>query len=400
VTRRPAIVDRLAHLAGDAEPPPLDEIGARRIVERAIAAPASSPVLRSPKWAMVVAAAACVVVIAWLVSRTTGPREPELLHFALPTGDRLVGLPGTRFDVEKLEASERRLRLASGTVLCEVAHLAAGQRFQVTTAHLVATAKGTVFSVETDAAHSRVRVFDGTVEVVQAGAPHLLPAGATWDSRAGSAVFALERPRALAADIAAAIDRREPVRAAAAPPVAVVAPAPAVPVETVAPVREAPRIDTEPVRRLLSRARAALSVGHFDEALAIVYRAKARGKLAGTWWVVMGDALRGLGRVAEAADAFDVAAGELSGSDAIESMYSASYLRFHDLHDATAALASLGASVDAAGSPLEERGLGLRAQILDALGRHAEARAVAERYLARFPTSDLQTLMSDLIHRP
>ena len=47
----------------------------------------------------------------------------------------------------------------------DVAHVIVGQRFEVVTDQLVATAKGTVFSVEADGRSSRVRVYEGVVEV-------------------------------------------------------------------------------------------------------------------------------------------------------------------------------------------------------------------------------------------
>lgn len=132
------------------------------------------------------------------------------------------------------------------------------------------------------------------------------------------------------------------------------------------------------------------------DALAIAQRVAARGPLTGVWWQLEGDALRGLGRFAEAANAFDAAAEAFTGREHVEAGYTAAYVRFHDLHDAQTALASLDlAKTD--GSALEERGLGLRAQILVALGRHAAARDVATRYLRKFPKADLATYMRTLL---
>ncbi|MEO8842208.1 MAG: hypothetical protein ABI591_05345 [Kofleriaceae bacterium] len=123
-----------------------------------------------------------------------------------------------------------------------------------------------------------------------------------------------------------------------------------------------------------------------------------RRQLAATrtaWWQVVADAQRGLGHTADAATAYDRAAHELTGIDRSEAGYSAAYLRHHDLHDDQAALASLDAAKsDAAGSPLEERALGLRAQVLVALGR--DARPTAKTYLAHFPHADLRAYMLSL----
>ena len=123
-------------------------------------------------------------------------------------------------------------------------------------------------------------------------------------------------------------------------------------------------------------------------------QAAERGAWDGAWWQLVGDASRGLGRAADAADAFDHAAHELTGVERGEAGYSAAYLRFHDLLDGERALASLDASeADADGAPLEERASGLRVQILVALGRHDAARAHAAHYLEHFPNADLRAYM-------
>jgi hypothetical protein len=151
---------------------------------------------------------------------------------------------------------------------------------------------------------------------------------------------------------------------------------------------------------MLARARGHIAAGRFAEALAVVEAVSHHGPLDGAWDVVQGDGLRGLGRAGAAADAYIVAASKLSGVERIEVGYAAAYLRFHDLHDADGALAALMlAAPDAAGSPLEERGLALHVQILAALGRSVEARPLAQRYLERFAHSDLAGDMRTLLAR-
>jgi tetratricopeptide (TPR) repeat protein len=159
-----------------------------------------------------------------------------------------------------------------------------------------------------------------------------------------------------------------------------------------APSELPPAPAVESLEAILSRARAHVAAKRFSEALDDIKRATARGAHGAEWSLVEADALRGSGRAADAANAFDGAAQALAGAARVDAAFSAAYLRFHELRDARGALASLDvATLD--GSPLEERGLGLRAQILASLGRRSEARAIAKRYLEKFPRGGLRTYM-------
>ncbi len=452
-TRSPiGLVDELGRLASRAEPPSLDEGDARRLIERAMWSPPKPHAARRPYgWAIASAAIAAALVL-WLVPRASV--EPNLSRVTLPTGDRLVGVAGARFDVERLDAADRRLRVRGGTVLFDVAHVVAGQRFSVATDQLVVTAKGTVFSVEADARVSRVRVYEGSVEVAQAGTTHALAAGGVWDSSTGAIEPNVQPPAVLADSVETVIRDRasSPITATAAAPIVATAaasidavptatsstapavatpapsaastvPAPAIPAAPglaiaarapppaalsahapeAAPTGEArsptdaPPASDSPVELFL-RARAEVAAGKLDEALATAKLAAARTPLSGPWWRIVADALRGLGRAAEAADAFDHAARDLTGADRVEAGYSAAYVRFHDLHEAEPALTSLTVSgADVEGSALEERALGLRVQIVVALGHRDDARPLAARYLARFPHADLGAYMRTLV---
>ncbi len=399
------VVAELARLAADAEPPALDELTARRMVERATASAVHvAPRRRSPlRW---LPALALAMVAAGAVGWWLRPvRAPELLHVALPTGDRLVGLEGTRFDLARLEPADRRVVLHGGTLLADVAHVVPEQHFEIATAHLTAIAKGTVFSVEAEPRRSRVIVYEGVVDVVQDGGHHVVPAGGVWSSDTAILAAAPEQPRVLAADITEAIARRaHAVTLAAAPlvPVPAPPPPPAPPPHPVAhvtvPHSPPPPPAPEPsLDAMLADARTALAAGKLDDALAIAQRAAARGAQAGAWRVLTADALRGLGRADDAATAYEQAARELAGSDAIEAGYSAAYLRFKELKDPTAALAVIEATQpDAAGSPLEERGLALHVAILEALARKGDAKPLAQRYLEHFPQGELRVEMQQL----
>jgi len=83
---------------------------------------------------------------------------------------------------------------------------------------------------------------------------------------------------------------------------------------------------------------------------------------------------------------------------AAQAGYLASFIRLRRLGDAPGALAALDATgADSAGSPLAERATALRARALDRMGRGAEARAVALRYLARYPGGGMAAWMRRLV---
>ena len=85
-----------------------------------------------------------------------------------------------------------------------------------------------------------------------------------------------------------------------------------------------------------------------------------------------------------------IAARDLAGTERAEAGSWAAYIGSTISDEPVIALTSLIASrADEQGSPLEERALGLHAEILTALGRKHEAHDVAQHYLARFPQADL-----------
>jgi hypothetical protein len=425
-----ALVVRLGRIAGRAEPPTIDDGDVRRWIDRAVRA---EPVVRRSRAWIAAVAFATVFGVWWIMPRASAP-VANVLEMRLPTGDHLVGVAGAKFEVEQVLPAHRRIQLHGGVVMFDVAHVVAGQRFEVVTDQLVATAKGTVFSVEADALRTRVRVYEGVVEVEQAGELHALIAGAVWDSATEQTEIAMVRPPALAKSIdgalrdrARTIETSAPIASAtpavptitsapdvapASPPRAANRPVPTKPtkieareptpaIATDTPPAAAWSTDSVPLEQLsldqlLATARADLKTGKLADALAAAQLAAQRSPWTGAWWQVAADAERGLGHTAEAAIAYDRAAHELTGSDRSEAGYSAAYLRHHDLHDDKAALASLDAAkVDATGSSLEERALGLRAQILVALGR--DARPTAKIYLAHFPHADLRAYMRSLL---
>lgn len=145
----------------------------------------------------------------------------------------------------------------------------------------------------------------------------------------------------------------------------------------------------------LASARADITSGQF--AAALVKSDAAPHPLTGAWLLLRSDALRGLGKNRDAADALLAASALLEGTAQTEAAYSAAYLRFHDLKDSDGALAALAAAdVDVSGSMFEERGLALHVEILVANGKRADAKPLAQRYLEHFPRGELRSLMHQL----
>jgi tetratricopeptide (TPR) repeat protein len=99
-----------------------------------------------------------------------------------------------------------------------------------------------------------------------------------------------------------------------------------------------------------------------------------------------GDALRSLGRIEEAADAYRRAVGELPPPRRQQAGFLEARLRSGELGDPEGALSALRrAGVTAAGSPLRERAMALEAQLHHRLGNTMELRAVAAAYLGDYP---------------
>lgn len=118
---------------------------------------------------------------------------------------------------------------------------------------------------------------------------------------------------------------------------------------------------------------------------------RARSEAAARGWTLLeADALRALGRYQDAANRYDRLASRGNGTAAFE----AAQLRFQRLDDPGGALGSLQAAP--APAALEERRLGLEARLLVRLGRSADARALAERYLERHPEGGLARWMTEL----
>lgn len=414
-------VDQLLERARRAEPDALDDMTSRRMIERALASRGDVVVeeqaRRGGRWAFV-AAAAAVAALAWLVWPRASVEPVAPMEVSLSTGDRLVGTDGARFDLERIEPADRRVRLRAGVMLFDVARVVAGQHFVVATGDLEVTATGTVFQV--DARGPSVRVWQGSVSVAMHGHEVArMRAGESWGDELATelpvlvaaehaaahlesaqiASARIESPQIASAQIAtperakpAELEKRTDVEAAR-------------PVEK--PAHDVRRVETPPddARRIempaidarssdtdmLAAAKADIAAARYADALAVVDAAHGT---SAAWKLVEADAARATSDTQRAADAYDAAAKLLTGDDHLEAAYAAAYLRWKNLHDADGALASLGDVPH--GATLEERALALQLQILHGAKRDTDARPVAARYLAAFPHGDLRALAKKL----
>lgn len=388
---------RLLALAARAEPPPQSPTDARRMVRQALIAAAGRRKADSERAAFrfalaALAAAALIAAYVRLSPQAAEPRRVEVapvratpLRMQLPSRDQLVATPGAQFELASADpGGERRVELHDGAVAFDVAELAAGQRFVVVTRHLRVSVRGTVFSVAVGAMRTEVRVYEGAVAVATAAGERMLRAGESYASDGSSVRQDDAAP--LQREAAAMAARR--MRAAVVPKAAARPAAPAVPGEAAAERRrERDRDAQAQAEDDLARVRAWLHEGLADRALAAARRASVRATAnRGEWLLLQADALRSLGRAAEAALTYRRAGQVLSGELRTQAGFKAAELFLRAQDDASAALAVLDDyAVDAPGSALRERGLLLRIDALRRLG--APIAEIAARYLADYPDS-------------
>ncbi|AKF10549.1 FecR family protein [Sandaracinus amylolyticus] len=331
-------------------------------------------------------AIAAIALLAWTPEKAR--RETvahEIVELTLPTGDRLATTGDARFEVRSAERA-RRIHLAQGAAMFDVAPLGPGSSFEVSTPHAIVAVRGTVFVVEVGARATSVRVYEGHVEVRARGERLALHAGDHVHRDA-----ATQRSARLERRAREAADRRARVARIAAPePDADQAHASDPPAASPRPratrrahpttTRAEPAID--PTERR-DAARAHLLQGDPAAALAALPPPPERD---GEWTLLEADALRALGRDAEAAHTYERAARTLPPGLARSAGFLAAELYLRRLHDPARALAALDASrVDAEGTALRERALVLRAEAQLASDRRTELTETARRYLDAYP---------------
>lgn len=428
-------IDLLAEAAraelpdGDADLP--------RMVETAMWAARARRVALRRRIAAGLAVAAAAVLALGATRLLSGSGATDLATVALPGGDRLVAA-GASFEVREEAGRDRSVALERGQVLFDVSPARGARAFTVVTPHLTARVRGTVFTVSVSGERSRVRVYEGEVDVERGGgATESLGDGASFDSategpiteddtvealrreatraatrrgleaRRVRAVASLEREAAAETEPgdegAPGDDREAGAATATEAPVAAAGPGVEGRGRTEIPRGEAEPADddreaAEPAGApTLAQARAWLLAGEYDRVVAAAPVARASGGDAGAWLMLEADALRARGDGRHAATTYDRAARALSPSRATQAGYLAATLH-GAAGDPAAGIASLDTSrADQPGSPLHERALALRVDLLARLGRTAEARTAARAYLLRFPSGGARERLADLV---
>lgn len=400
-------LDRLLAEARRLEPEPIDEETLDRTVARAALAGRARHrawVRRRAILAMALGAAAAAAALHFALQPSTpsAPTAParvathepaaattprERTDLALPTGDRLLAEEGARFHVEMATDRERRIRLSHGSMLFDVQPLEGG-RFTVRTPTAEVVVLGTVFTVTTGPEGTVVRVYEGRVEVrhhdrvdhVTAGEHATVEADRAPDRDAESPVAA---PDPLATEARRAARSRHPVTLSPVPAPASTA--------TARPRRPAaPLPAPEPA---IGDVRSWIAEGQAPRALAEARRHVDRGELD-PWLLLEADALRALGRNDEAADAYGRASERLPSPRAEQAGFASARLR----RAPELALRALDTGrVTEPGSPLRERGLALRVDLLGRLGREGERRRAAEAYLDAYPGGSRAPSMQGLL---
>lgn len=337
--------------------------------------------------------------VAQRVAPTLATPAPERTDFELPTGDRLLAAEGARFRVELATESERRVRLDSGSMLFDVQPLDGG-RFCVSTPRAEVIVLGTVFTVTSDREGTLVRVYEGRVEVHDDTGVQRIRAG--QHARVGVTADPLDRDP-LATEARRAANRRRPVAHAPPPadPIAARDPTPRAPRPRPAPQDPAPHeaadeeslvpATPDDVRGWIVAGRAARAL---DEA-----RAHVDAEDLDPWLMLQADAERALGQHAAAARTYARAARVLPSPRAEQAGFASARLS----RSPTLALQALElGGVTAAGSPLRERGLAMRADLLGRLGRGPERARAAREYLASYPdgsrATDMRAIVGDSNH--
>lgn len=336
--------------------------------------------------------------------------EPSRTDLELPTGDRLLAAEGARFRVELATSRERRIRLTSGSMLFDVRRLPGG-RFRVTTPGADVLVLGTVFTVTTGDEGTVVRVYEGRVSVRDRSGARVLRAGQHADIGTPTA-----SPDPLAPEAERAAARRASEPEARARPLHRPAPhrpthSASAPEPPTGPASDDPALDdgasedpssedpaeaaTPTVEAITPReAHGWIVNGQGQRALDEARRHVDGGDLD-PWLMVEADALRSLGRRQEAADAYARAASALPSPRAEQAGFASARLR----PAPELALRALDAGhVTAPGSPLRERGLALRADLLGRLGRLEAQRDIAREYLRSYPQGSRAESMTELVH--
>jgi hypothetical protein len=284
---------------------------------------------------------------------------PGLRVQTLRAGHLLTATADARYRVER-GADGTAIELDRGSMLFDVQPLLPSERFVVSTPDGQVRVVGTVFAVEVSAHGTRVEVFEGRVRVELAGRTLELSEGERVGRTGGGIAALREQGR-----IAAAARRGAPTDGPGA--------------------RRAEPMADEPSEGAvgIDVARGWIANGEPERALEAAREPAAED--AG-WQLVYADALRALGRVAEAADTYDAVAQRSEGVERSQYGFLAAQIRMRRLDDPRGALVSLElAEVTHSSSPLRERGLALEVEAHYELGDRRRFEERARVYLEAYP---------------
>jgi len=310
------------------------------------------------------------------------PAEPDpsemedRTDLELPTGDRLRASRGAHFRVDSATLAERRIRLLSGAMLFDVRPSARGH-FHVETSDAQITVVGTVFTVSAEPSGTIIRVYEGRVEVTHGDTRELIRAGESMSVPTGIGTLEHRTMDPLAEDARRAVAHR------------------------LSTPREEPAAPARPSASRPARARSAsaaevrgwITEGRARRALRVAREHVARGDVD-PWALLEADALRGLGERDEAARAYTRAASLLPTPRREQAGFTGA--RLHRSPQASLHALDVG-EVSRPGSPLRERALAMRADLLERLGRRGEQAEVARQYLESYPAGSRREHMQTIL---
>jgi TolA-binding protein len=236
-------LSRLVTHARRLDPPaPMTAAARRAISARLLTTGAEAPAPRAPRWRFIGAAAAAIVIAAVALGARGRGRTPLqasaaappplVAHQDAPAADRHDGddrhlrsratiraIGAARFTREQAPPDDV-VRLESGAIVLEVAHLIAGERFRVRTDDAEVEVHGTRFQVSAVAGQlTAVSVASGRVEVRSPGGGHVfLEPGDEWVRGADqpAAAFGAASGQSVPAKVASAAPAPVPARASRA----------------------------------------------------------------------------------------------------------------------------------------------------------------------------------------
>ncbi|MGE0784954.1 MAG: FecR domain-containing protein [Sandaracinaceae bacterium] len=332
----------------------------------------------------------------------TVARTPTEL--TLVTGDRLLAAEGARFVTLRTTARERTIQLAEGNMLFDVRPLEGG-RFVVRTEDAEITVLGTVFTVAVHHGRTVVRVYEGRVRVERRGASPDETEESVLEAGSARAVSAPESEGggvALDPDPLAEPANEAARRRAAGPdePTAVEAESPIA--ARSASARAASSAPTEAAPEVIGpdQARRMIASGDRSQAMRALELAEARVSRGerDPWLMLRADAIRVV-RPTDAPAAYARAAEALRSPAREQAGFTGAYLLAP--RDPAGALAILETGrVASEGSPLRERGLALRIDLLTRLGRAAELTEASHEYLRLYPDTSRAAGLRERLGEP